>query len=168
MFFQSRKCCIQKDRPNKRCVLLIEQSLILAIVHRMSAVLEEEQTSKAACSQAVRQSVFEVLTCPICHEYMIPPITVCQGGHNICRKCRPTLQIKGGSKCPRCRKALLDTRNVALETIARGLKYPCRYNGIGCKEKYNMDDIGKHHARCAFRSYDCPIRELEHCAWNGK
>ena len=135
----------------------------------MSTVIEEEPaagTGKLSCNKTVRQSVFEVLTCPICHEYMSPPITLCQAGHNICNRCRPNLQFKGGNKCPRCRRDLLDTRNVALETIARGLKYPCRYDG--CKVKFTMEDIGKHHARCNFRSYDCPIRSQEHCYWNGK
>ena len=140
-------------------------------VHRMSTALEEDRaggSSKVSCSSVARQSVFDVLRCPLCHEYMSPPITLCQAGHNICNKCKPALQFTGGNKCPRCKRGLLETRNVALETIARGLKYPCRYTEVGCRLKFTMEEIGRHHARCNFRAYDCPIRTQEKCHWNGR
>jgi hypothetical protein len=116
----------------------------------------------------VHLSVLQTLTCPVCCEYMRPPITLCQAGHNICCRCRPSLQWPGGNKCPRCEGPLLDTRNVALETIARSLLYPCRYSVAGCRGKFGMDDIGQHHARCPHRSYDCPLRRLEGCKWTGR
>ncbi|PSN48680.1 hypothetical protein C0J52_04785 [Blattella germanica] len=112
----------------------------------MTTTEEEPPSTTNSSLKTVRQSVFEVLTCPLCYEYMCPPITLCQAGHNICARCRPGLQFSGGNKCPRCGRVLLDTRNVALESIARGLKYPCRYSPAGCKLKFSMDEIGKHHA----------------------
>ncbi|XP_069689595.1 E3 ubiquitin-protein ligase sina-like isoform X2 [Periplaneta americana] len=134
----------------------------------MSATVRQAKSmSSPGCSKALRQSVFDVLTCPLCKEYMHPPITLCQGGHNICSSCRPGLQFSGGNKCPRCRRPLLETRNVALETIARGLRYPCRYNGSGCREKFSMEEIAEHHAHCVHRLYDCPLRALESCTWCG-
>jgi len=117
---------------------------------------------------AVRQSVFQVLTCPLCREYMLPPITLCKAGHNICSSCRPGLQFTGGNKCPHCGKPLLETRNVALETIARGLSYPCRYRDAGCHLKFSANDIRKHHGQCPHRSYDCPLRALDRCKWTGR
>lgn len=114
------------------------------------------------------QSVFQLLTCPQCREYMRPPITLCQAGHNICSSCRPSFLFPGGNKCPSCERPLLDTRNVALETIARSLVYPCRYSSAGCREKLRMDDVLKHHAQCPHRSYDCPLRALEGCKWTGR
>jgi hypothetical protein len=119
--------------------------------------------SQAASKPAVRQSVFQLLTCPLCREYMRPPITLCQAGHNICSSCRSSLL-----KCPRCERPLLDTRNVALETIARSLVYPCRYNSAGCREKLGMDVVVKHHMLCPHRSYDCPLQALEGCKWTGR
>jgi len=130
--------------------------------------MQQQQQSASGRKPAVRQSVFQVLACPLCREYMIPPITLCQAGHNICSSCRPGLQFSGGNKCPHCGQPLLETRNVALETIARGLTFPCRYKDAGCLLKFNANDIRKHHGQCPHRSYDCPLRALGRCQWNGR
>jgi hypothetical protein len=119
--------------------------------------------SAAGAKHALRESVFDVLTCPVCGEYLCPPITLCSAGHNTCHRCRPNLQ-----SCPRCMGQLLQTRNMALETIARGLRYPCRYSSAGCQRKCPMDEIGKHHAQCSHRSYCCPLRAIEGCDWTGR
>ena len=130
--------------------------------------MQEQQQPASGRKPALRQSVFEVLTCPLCREYMLPPITLCQAGHNICSSCRPGLQFSRGNKCPHCGQKLLETRNVALETIARGLSYPCRYKDAGCLLKFSANDIRKHHGRCPHRSYDCPLRALDRCQWTGR
>jgi hypothetical protein len=52
-------------------------------------------------------------------EYMVPHITLCVNGHNICDICRPKLD-----DCPTCRKQFLSTRNVGLEKMAREVYYP--------------------------------------------
>jgi E3 ubiquitin-protein ligase SIAH1 len=112
---------------------------------------------------ALRESVFEVLRCPVCGDYLRPPITLCQAGHNTCSRCRPNLQC-----CPRCSRPLLQTRNMALETIARGLRYPCRYASAGCPHNFTMDEIWSHHAQCEHRPYPCPLRAHEGCHWTGR
>ena len=124
--------------------------------------------SASGTKPAVRQSVFQILTCQLCREYMVPPITLCHSGHNICSSCRPHFQFSGGNKCPHCGQPLLETRNVALETIARGLLYPCRYRDAGCGMKFSMADVRKHHGRCPHRSYDCPLRTADRCRWSGR
>jgi E3 ubiquitin-protein ligase SIAH1 len=122
--------------------------------------------SSPVSKPAVRQSVFQTLTCPLCREYMRPPITLCQAGHNICSRCRS--DRSDGNKCLSCESPLLNTRNVALETIARNLVYPCRYSVAGCRKRFGMDDVAKHHAQCPHRSYDCPLLALEGCKWTGR
>lgn len=128
----------------------------------------QQQSASGRKPAAAHQGVLQVLTCPLCREYMAPPITLCKAGHNICSSCRPGLQFSGGNKCPHCGQPLLETRNVALETIARSLRYPCRYGVAGCRLTFSLNDIGKHHACCPHRSYDCPLRTLENCRWNGR
>ena len=43
-------------------------------------------------------SLFE---CPVCFDYVLPPILQCQSGHLVCSSCRPKL-----SCCPTCRGTL--------------------------------------------------------------
>lgn len=43
-------------------------------------------------------SLFE---CPVCFDYVLPPILQCQSGHLVCTNCRPKL-----SCCPTCRGPL--------------------------------------------------------------
>jgi len=50
---------------------------------------------------------------------------------NICNVCRPKVP-----HCPTCRQQFLNTRNVALEKLARQVKSPCTYRKYGCTELY--------------------------------
>lgn len=43
-------------------------------------------------------SLFE---CPVCFDYVLPPIIQCQSGHLVCSNCRPKLTC-----CPTCRGPL--------------------------------------------------------------
>ena len=43
-------------------------------------------------------SLFE---CPVCFDYVLPPILQCQSGHLVCSNCRPKL-----TGCPTCRGPL--------------------------------------------------------------
>ena len=54
------------------------------------------------------------LECPVCFDFMVPPITMCENGHSICPKCKPKLQ-----NCPSCKKPFLQVRNLALESLSR-------------------------------------------------
>ena len=39
--------------------------------------------------------------CPVCFDYVLPPILQCQSGHLVCSNCRPKLTC-----CPTCRGPL--------------------------------------------------------------
>lgn len=39
-------------------------------------------------SRALTEALLKELKCPVCMEYMVPPIKLCTSGHNICSKCR--------------------------------------------------------------------------------
>nr|CAD7394071.1 unnamed protein product [Timema cristinae] len=104
--------------------------------------------------------LLNALECPVCMEYMVPPIVLCESGHNICDQCRPKLPI-----CPACRMPFLEARNIALETLAQGLRYPCRNRHLGCPEVYPMALISKHHLMCQHRPYECPLKVPGRCSW---
>ncbi|XP_024858912.1 E3 ubiquitin-protein ligase Siah2-like [Kryptolebias marmoratus] len=60
--------------------------------------------------------------CPVCFDYVLPPILQCQAGHLVCNPCRQKL-----SCCPTCRGPLSPSiRNLAMEKVASALPFPCK------------------------------------------
>jgi E3 ubiquitin-protein ligase SIAH1 len=112
----------------------------------------------------VEDSLLSELECPVCTDYLRPPITFCVNGHNICNICRPKVQ-----HCPTCRQQLLNTRNVALERLAREANYPCKYRKYGCKEVCSLDLIGEHQGKCQYIPQACLVHKLNLgiCTWTG-
>ncbi|PSN32482.1 hypothetical protein C0J52_25191 [Blattella germanica] len=104
------------------------------------------------------------LECPVCTEYMVPPITLCCNGHNICSKCRENIEC-----CPTCRGQLSVIRNVTLEKIARRQKYPCINRDNGCKGIFSMDMISEHQVVCKHGPLKCPLNKFPSvkCSWKG-
>jgi len=59
-------------------------------------------------------SLFE---CPVCFDYVLPPILQCHAGHLVCSNCRPKLTC-----CPTCRGQLGgNIRNLAMEKVPLSL-----------------------------------------------
>jgi len=115
-----------------------------------------------AMSRALDETLLRDLECPVCKEYMLPPIKLCTGGHHLCSKCRHTFLC-----CPICRAKLSETRNMALESIASRVKYPCTNRQSGCLEKFSIEHIAEHHAGCVYGKIKCPFHLYETCSWNG-
>ncbi|PSN54349.1 hypothetical protein C0J52_16043 [Blattella germanica] len=102
------------------------------------------------------------LECPVCLEYMLPPIFFCENGHNICSACRTKLV-----KCPSCRRAFVKIRNLALENIIQKMEYPCTNRTFGCQQHFPADQIKKHQEVCPYIRYQCPLNTKEECTWVG-
>jgi len=107
------------------------------------------------------EDLLKDLECPVCKQYMVPPIQLCMNGHNICSKCRGRVQC-----CPTCRAKFLETRNVALENIARRQKYPCDNRRRGCLDLFTVEHINEHNAVCVYGKIKCPFKLNENCPWN--
>ncbi|KDR07295.1 E3 ubiquitin-protein ligase sina [Zootermopsis nevadensis] len=105
----------------------------------------------------LRQGLLSELECPVCTEYMLPPIVFCTNGHNICPSCKPKV-----NQCPTCRQPFVKIRNVALEKIARQIEYPCTYSKYGCTKKVTLDMKNKHEKVCSYNVYGCPLRKVIH------
>ncbi|GLH13197.1 E3 ubiquitin-protein ligase [Gryllus bimaculatus] len=106
------------------------------------------------------ESVYDLLECPVCLNHMVPPILLCESGHNICFKCRPFM-----TKCPLCRQSFLRTRNIALEVVAQKLGLKCIHEDChkGCrsmKEQEQQVSIDQ-------MVYTCPLTLYSHCYWQG-
>ena len=104
------------------------------------------------------------LQCPVCLEYMLSHITLCENGHNICTNCRSTV-----SDCPSCKGRFLQVRNIALEDIAQNAIYPCKNRPGGCNEVLSVDDKVAHESSCLYETRVCPFTKLtgDSCAWTG-
>jgi len=111
-------------------------------------------------SRALDEDLLKDLECPVCMEYMVPPIKICTNGHNICSKCKESVIC-----CPTCRGSFSETRNVALENIARRQKYPCANRQGGCLDLFSIEHIAEHHAVCVYGKIKCP--KPWECSWIG-
>lgn len=94
----------------------------------------------------------------------MPPIMLCNNGHNLCCNCRVTLD-----KCPICRGPFLKVRNVSLENIATETLYPCRNIQRGCTKLLIKNLIRRHANVFTFDSHKCPFAKISNigCNWAG-
>ncbi|PNF30020.1 E3 ubiquitin-protein ligase SIAH1B [Cryptotermes secundus] len=108
--------------------------------------------------------LLQELECPVCMEYMMPPIMLCNNGHNLCCNCRVTLD-----KCPICRGPFLKVRNVSLENIATETLYPCKNTLRGCTKLLTKNLIRPHADECTFDNHKCPFAKISNtgCNWRG-
>ena len=112
-------------------------------------------------SRALDEDLLKDLECPVCMEYVVPPIKLCMNGHNICSKCRGRVAF-----CPTCRAKFSEIRSLALENIARRQKYPCGNRRRGCLDLFTVEHINEHNAVCVYGKIKCPFKLNENCPWN--
>ncbi|XP_054720692.1 E3 ubiquitin-protein ligase SIAH1-like [Uloborus diversus] len=103
-------------------------------------------------------SLFE---CPVCFDYVLPPILQCQNGHLVCTTCRHKLTC-----CPSCRGPIGNIRNLAMEKVATTVFFPCKYSAAGCKQQLMHTEKTDHEELCEFRPYSCPCPGAQ-CKWFG-
>lgn len=99
--------------------------------------------------------------CPVCFDYVLPPIMQCNSGHLICSLCRPKLHC-----CPNCRGPLGSVRNLAMEKVAETITFPCKFTHCGCTKRLYHREKREHEERCECRPYPCPVPGSS-CKWQG-
>lgn len=115
-------------------------------------------TQQGGPTNADLASIFE---CPVCFDYVLPPIYQCSSGHLVCSNCRPKL-----SCCPTCRGPLAGIRNLAMEKVANTVSFPCKYASAGCEVNLPHTEKTEHEDFCEFRPYSCPCPGAS-CKWQG-
>lgn len=115
-------------------------------------------TSVSVPVSADLASLFE---CPVCFDYVLPPILQCQSGHLVCSSCRPKLTC-----CPTCRGPLGNIRNLAMEKVASTVLFPCKYSTSGCSMSLLHPQKADHEELCEHRPYSCPCPGAS-CKWQG-
>ncbi|NXU67855.1 SIAH2 ligase, partial [Horornis vulcanius] len=109
-----------------------------------------------------QQELTSLFECPICFDYVLPPILQCQAGHLVCKQCRQQLSL-----CPTCRGSLTpNIRNLAMEKVASAVLFPCKYATTGCSLTLHHTEKPKHEAICEYRPYSCPCPGTS-CDWEG-
>ncbi|XP_044751808.1 E3 ubiquitin-protein ligase SIAH1-like [Coccinella septempunctata] len=107
--------------------------------------------------------VLSEFECPICMEYMIPPIHQCTMGHTFCVNCFDKF-----SKCPTCRSPKGVSRAYALERIHSSVIFPCRFRSEGCEVQILGSELSDHQGTCTFAKNLCPFATPMSCRWQGK
>ena len=94
---------------------------------------------------------------------MIPSITQCLNGHNVCSVCVPQLM-----HCPVCRVNFpgSSSHNLFAERLAQKGVFPCKNSESGCRESFKLSDIQKHTSICPYRIYGC-LTMKDDCNWRG-
>ncbi|KAL1455153.1 hypothetical protein WDU94_009268 [Cyamophila willieti] len=126
-------------------------------LHNISPSSSSSLSNSAGTSTDLA-SLFE---CPVCFDYVLPPIIQCQSGHLVCSNCRPKLTC-----CPTCRGPLGNIRNLAMEKVAGTVTFPCRYQMNGCGMSLLHTEKPEHEDTCEHRPYLCPCPGAS-CKWGG-
>lgn len=100
------------------------------------------------------------LECPICCEYMLDKIAICEAGHSVCFNCKKLLK-----NCPMCMHSFNSERNINLESIALLLTYPCRHEG--CSQITSALNIRSHEKLCKFGPVKCILNDCFGFTWIG-
>ncbi len=149
---------------------LFSLSLCSSEMSRQTATALPTGTSKCPPSQRVptlsgttasNSDLASLFECPVCFDYVLPPILQCQSGHLVCSNCRPKLTC-----CPTCRGPLGSIRNLAMEKVANSVLFPCKYASSGCEVTLPHTDKAEHEELCEFRPYSCPCPGAS-CKWQG-
>ena len=95
----------------------------------------------------------------------------------VCCECKGKLssgpvkvKLDGGSICGKC--SLTNTfsapmiEHVAFNELVKVVKFPCKYEYLGCIENIRFDDVVIHENTCSFKSHYCPTDAVT-CLWSG-
>ncbi|KAL1469847.1 hypothetical protein MTO96_040833, partial [Rhipicephalus appendiculatus] len=106
--------------------------------------------------------VSDLLECPVCGDYALPPILQCQNGHHLCNRCRQRV-----ARCPICRAPKDTNRNLALDHLAEMNLFQCKYHSQGCSAALAIAAKQKHEMSCEHGPCSCVLGE-ENCSWTGQ
>ncbi|XP_066993294.1 E3 ubiquitin-protein ligase SIAH1A [Anabrus simplex] len=113
--------------------------------------------------EKINRNLLQQLECPVCTNYLLPPIEQCQNGHSICQQCRVKVR-----HCPSCKVLFCGIRNRFAENIAETLPYPCENQNAGCSVTVLSKYLLLHQHRCQFRMHHCLAGKGMGCLWRGQ
>ncbi|PNF20737.1 hypothetical protein B7P43_G14733 [Cryptotermes secundus] len=123
--------------------------------------ITSNSSATATNATTVSAEVASLFECPVCFDYILPPILQCQNGHLICSNCRPKLTC-----CPICSVLLENIHCWAMEKVASAAMFPCKYSTSGCAVALIYTERREHEETCEFRPCSCPFQGAS-CTWQG-
>lgn len=108
------------------------------------------------------QDLLSELECPICTNFILPPILQCETGHSYCSTCFAKLK-----NCPQCFAPKTKSRCFTLEHVVQKLTFPCKFKDDGCQVLARGSQIKDHERVCEFVGRRCPLRFNNDCPWTG-
>lgn len=148
------------DSPKTSIPLVGRQAKRIAPTNSMAVspnsssvdVAQASASSPAPAMVATGSDFTSMFECPVCFDYVLPPIMQCQNGHLVCSSCRTKL-----SSCPTCRVPIANNiRNLFMEKLATTMMFPCKYSSSGCPASLTHTDKIEHEESCEFKPYSCP------------
>ncbi|KAF2900532.1 hypothetical protein ILUMI_05654 [Ignelater luminosus] len=146
---------LNRDRALTIDITFAKEFLSNALLTTSLKPLSESCT----CDVKRNEELIRYLKCPICNNFMKPPIFQCLAGHSLCSNCKLKSIF-----CPTCRVGFGTTRNYALEALSHDLHFPCLYRDQGCPIVLPGSIITIHESECLLQPYRCPFSQ---CAWAG-
>merc|ERR1712008_379864 len=110
---------------------------------------QQQPAQRRQYTTEANQELAQLFECPVCFDYVLPPIMQCNSGHLVCQNCQPKL-----THCPTCRGQ------------AATIYFPCKYHTSGCHQSFLHDKKAAHEETCEFRPYHCPCPGAS-CKWQG-
>ncbi|XP_056649023.1 uncharacterized protein LOC130453351 [Diorhabda sublineata] len=124
------------------------------VARENGVILKTNKTSAISNIHLLDEHILSELECPVCNEFMIPPIYICVNGHSLCNECLEKVQC-----CPNCRSSLENkTRNFTVEKLTTKVHYPCKNREIGCGISTTSDKIREHERVCDLTDTTCILK----------
>lgn len=136
-----------------RTVALARQTSLRKPTRSLSESTEENTVPKLGTAGRLvdYDSLIRFFTCPVCKDWVTPPIIQCRKGHIVCGPCK----TKGLKACPECKQRFSDVPNWMMEQVSAIIAFPCRYQTHGCREYSELLNKSAHEALCSFRPVGC-------------
>jgi len=97
------------------------------------------------------EALIRLFDCPVCHEWVSPPIAQCRKGHVVCGPCKS----KGLKACPICKQRFSEVNNWMMEQVSAVISFPCKFHSHGCREYSLLVHKVGHEALCSYRPVSC-------------
>lgn len=85
-----------------------------AFASKSGRVVPPQSPSQSGVPPGGNTDLASLFECPVCFDYVLPPILQCQSGHLVCANCRPKLTC-----CPTCRGPLGKFKQLFFNAITK-------------------------------------------------